>query len=137
MVPGLMSLPKLALGFQTKGRGSVGGNRGRGGWGTLWVCTKSLGGGSKMLGKAGNMGVYRSWVEDSRSKLQHQTRGCWKEVGNHEHQERDMGVSAGRIAVVPGTRSSSGLGGWGAMWGSVRVTGAKRAQSEGSEASGV
>lgn len=63
-----------------------------------------------MLGKAGNMGVYRSWVEDSRSKSQHQTRGCWKEVGNHEHQERDMGVSAGRIAVVPGTRSSSGLG---------------------------
>ena len=48
-----------------------------------------------------------------------------------------MGVSAGRIAVVPGTRSSSGLRGWGAMWGSVRVTGAKRAQSEGSEASGV
>lgn len=133
MVPGL-SLLKLTLGCQTKGRGSVGS---LGGWGTSWVCSKSLGGGSKMLGKAGNMGVYRGWEEDSGSKSQHQTRGCWKEVGDHEHQERDKGVSARRTAVIPGTRFSSGLGGWGAMWGNVRVTGAKRAQSEGSEASGT
>lgn len=47
MVPGL-SLLKLTLGCQTKGRGSVGS---LGGWGTPWVCSKSLGGGSKMLGE--------------------------------------------------------------------------------------
>lgn len=47
-------LPGLALAFQIKGRGAVG--RVYGGWGTPKVCSKVLGGGSKMLAKAGEMG---------------------------------------------------------------------------------
>ena len=46
-------------------------------------------------GEGREHGVYRSWAEDSRSKSQHQSRGCWKEVATMNIRKETWGSLQG------------------------------------------